>query len=326
MMQVIIQFNLISKFLDVKVNYDIRYIPIGDCVGDNDEIWTLSANTENKNVPLVLVHGFAAGLAFWLQNLDALAVDRPVYAIDLLGFGKSSRSEFSDDPQMIEIQYCESIERWRQIMQIDKMIILGHSFGGFLSSSYAMKYSDAIEHLILADPWGFNEKPDLSDRPLWQKSLIRLFGKIPPLGIVRAAGPFGEWLIQRARKDIMLKYENVVDDHRVIARYIHQCNSANPTGEHAFKRLLNGGPWPKHPIGERMKENFPSDIPVTFIYGGKTWMRTDYGDIIKESRPNSYTNIEFVDNAGHHVYADNADDFNTYTLNACIVLKSDNEK
>lgn len=316
------QLSSLDFFLDVKLNYETRFVPIGDCVGDNDEIWTLSANTDSKNVPLVLVHGFAAGLAFWLQNLDALAIDRPVYAIDLLGFGKSSRSEFSHDPQMIEVQYCESIERWRKIMQIPKMILLGHSFGGFLSTAYAMMYPETIEHLTLADPWGFNEKPDLSDRPLWQKSLIRVFGKVAPLGIVRAAGPFGEWLVSKARKDIMLKYENVVDDHRVIARYIHQCNSDNPTGEIAFKRLLNGGPWAKHPIGERMKENFPSDIPVTFIYGGKTWMRTDYGEIIKDSRPESYTNIEFVEGAGHHVYADNADDFNKYALNACNFLKS----
>lgn len=274
----------------------------------------------------MLIHGFAAGLAFWLQNLDALAADRPVYAIDLLGFGKSSRSEFSQDAEMIEIQFCESIERWRQIMQIDKMILLGHSFGGFLSTSYAMKYPNSIEHLILADPWGFNERPDLSDRPLWQKSLIRIFGKVPPLGIIRAAGPFGEWLIQKARKDIMMKYENVIDDHRVIARYIHQCNSAKPTGELAFKRLLDAGPWPKFPMGERMKENFPREIPVTFIYGSKTWMRTDYGEIIKDSRLNSFTNIEFVENAGHHVYADNAEDFNRFVLDAMKILKSNDQK
>lgn len=157
-------------------------------MGDNDEIWTLSANRDNKNTPLVLVHGFAAGLAFWLQNLDAFAEKRPVYALDLLGFGKSSRPHFSRDPETIEMQFCESIERWRQVMQIPKMILLGHSFGGFLSTSYATKYPEHVEHLILADPWGFNQKPDLSDKPLWQKSLITIFGKVPPLGIVRAAG------------------------------------------------------------------------------------------------------------------------------------------
>lgn len=130
--------------------FDTFYIPIGDCVGNNDEIWTLAANTESTNTPIVLIHGFAAALGFWLQNLDDLSANHPVYAIDLLGFGKSSRPEFSNDAEEIESQFCESIEKWRQAMQIDKMILLGHSFGGFLATSYAMKYDENIEHLILA--------------------------------------------------------------------------------------------------------------------------------------------------------------------------------
>ena len=137
-------------FPDVKVPFDTFYITIGDCVGDNDEIWTLSANTDSKNTPIVLIHGFAAALGFWLQNLDHLAENHPVYAIDLLGFGKSSRPEFADDADEIESQFCESIEKWRKTMKIEKMILLGHSFGGFLSTSYAMKYEENIEHLILA--------------------------------------------------------------------------------------------------------------------------------------------------------------------------------
>lgn len=144
-----------------------------------------------------------------------------------------------------------------------------------------------------------------------------------PLGMMRAVGPFGEWLIHKARRDIMKKYENVVDDPSVIATYIHQCNTDNPSGEYAFKKLLHGGPWAKYPIGERMKENLSPDIPVTFVYGAQSWMNNTYGLIIQESRPvSSYTHIEHVENAGHHVYADNASDFNEYVLSACEVLKS----
>ncbi|CAG9799608.1 unnamed protein product [Chironomus riparius] len=307
---------------NVKVPFDTFYIQIGECVGDNDEIWTLSANTDCKNTPIVLVHGFAAALGFWLQNLDHLAENHPVYAIDLLGFGKSSRPEFADDADEIESQFCNSIEEWRKAMQIEKMILLGHSFGGFLSTSYAMKYEENIEHLILADPWGFTEKPDLSNRPYWQRSVIKVFGKVPPLGILRVAGPWGQWLIEKMRRDIMRKYENIVDDPKVVATYIHQCNTDNPTGEHAFKRLLHGGPWAKNPMVDRFKESFPTEIPVTFLYGAISWMNNTYGESIKESRSNSYTHIEHIENAGHHVYADNAEDFNRSVLNACKILKS----
>lgn len=52
------------------------------------------------------------------------------------------------------LQYVFFLERWRQTMNIPKMILLGHSLGGFISTLYALRYPDRVEHLILADPWG----------------------------------------------------------------------------------------------------------------------------------------------------------------------------
>lgn len=135
--------------LGIKTQYNKFYVDIGQCVGDDDKIWTLAMNTKSQNVPILLLHGFGAGLGFWVLNLDAFAADRPLFAIDLLGYGRSSRSKFSKDAEIIENQYVDSIEKWRQKMGIEKMIILGHSFGGFLSTSYAIKYPERIEHLIL---------------------------------------------------------------------------------------------------------------------------------------------------------------------------------
>lgn len=212
------------KFPDVKKPFKRFSVSLGDCVGTKDDIWTLSMNTESSNVPIVMLHGFAAGIAFWLMNLEEISADRPLYAIDLLGFGRSSRPQFSKDAEKIEQQFVDSIEKWRESMKIDSMILLGHSFGGFLATSYAMKYPDRIEHLILADPWGYTEKRDISNDPLWRRSLIKVFQRMAPLAIIRAAGPYGEWLVKKARKDILRKYEEAVEDETVIAQYIHQCN------------------------------------------------------------------------------------------------------
>lgn len=306
----------------MKVPYERFSLPLGECVGEADEIWTLTMNTESKEVPIVMLHGFAAGIAFWLMNLEEISANRPLYAVDLLGFGRSSRPNFSKDPKIIEQQFVDFIEKWRELMQIPKMILLGHSFGGYLATSYAMKYPEKIEHLILVDPWGYTEAKDLSNEALWKRSLIKIFQKMAPLALIRAAGPYGEWLVKKARKDILRKYEKAVEDHTIIAQYIHQCNSAKPSGEYAFGNLLDKGPWAKFPMGERVLTGMEEKIPITFLYGEISWMDNRYGAVIKEARPNSYTHIESVAFAGHHVYSDNALDFNQFVNDACKVLKS----
>lgn len=281
-------------------------------------------NTESKNVPIVLLHGFGAGSAFFAMNMEDLAQDNPVYAIDILGFARSSRPEFSYDPVEIEHQFIDSIEKWREVMQLPQIVLLGHSFGGFLASSYALKYPKRLAHLILVDPWGFNEAPDLQDFPLWKLSVaytVRLmFG---PFSMMRAFGPFGELLIKNIRPDLLQKYQSIVDPS-IISQYIYHCNNnSNPTGEEAFHRMTVVGPWPLHPVGERLRTGLSDEIPVTFMYGATTWIKP-YGTIIKEQRKNtdSYTNVIVVEGAGHHIYTDNAAEFSKLVLTACEILQS----
>lgn len=306
--------------LEIKAPLKRYHVKLGRCVGDDDKIWTIAMNTESQNVPIVLLHGFGAGSAFWAMNLEELAQDHPVYAIDTLGFARSSRPAFSLDPEKIEQQFVDSIERWREVMQLERMVLLGHSFGGFLAGSYALIYPDRLTHVILIDPWGVDACPKLEEFPLWKLSVaytVRLM--VGPFSMMRAFGPFGEWLIKNVRPDLLQKYQSIVDP-AIISQYIYHCNNnSNPSGEAAFHRMTAVGPWPISPIGKRLKLGLTENLPMTLLYGNKTWMDFSYVQIIKESRPSSYTNVMVVEGAGHHIYTDRAEEFNRIVLEACQV-------
>uniref|UniRef100_A0A3Q1EMC2 1-acylglycerol-3-phosphate O-acyltransferase ABHD5 n=2 Tax=Acanthochromis polyacanthus TaxID=80966 RepID=A0A3Q1EMC2_9TELE len=115
-----------------------QFIPISS----GNLLWTLTFCSEGvkSKTPMVLLHGFGGGVGLWAQNLDALSQRRPVFALDLLGFGQSTRPLFYTEAQGAEDQFVESIEQWRTKMGLESMILLGHNLGGYLAVAYSIRY------------------------------------------------------------------------------------------------------------------------------------------------------------------------------------------
>lgn len=136
-----IEFSLFG-FSDLKSEYTDHYVP----VAEGTYIRTLSmASIEVLScpkIPLVMVHGFGCGLGCFYKNFDHLHLKRNLYAFDVLGFGRSTRASFSTEDELVDNEFVESIEKWRQAMGIEKMILLGHSLGAYMCTSYAIKYPE----------------------------------------------------------------------------------------------------------------------------------------------------------------------------------------
>lgn len=123
---------------------------------------------EQADDTLVMLHGYGAGLGFFYKNFEPLsrAPGWKLYALDMLGMGNSARPNFrihAKDPKEkiaeAEGWFVDALEEWRKARQIEKFTLLGHSLGGYLAVSYALKYPGRLNKLILASPVGIPEDP-----------------------------------------------------------------------------------------------------------------------------------------------------------------------
>ncbi|KAL2256177.1 hypothetical protein VTK26DRAFT_2072 [Humicola hyalothermophila] len=123
---------------------------------------------EQVDNTLVMLHGYGAGLGFFYKNFEPLsrAPGWKLYALDMLGMGNSARPPFrihAKDPKgkiaEAEGWFIDALEEWRKARKIEKFTLLGHSLGGYLAVSYALKYPGRLDKLILASPVGIPEDP-----------------------------------------------------------------------------------------------------------------------------------------------------------------------
>ncbi|OXA64857.1 Abhydrolase domain-containing protein 4 [Folsomia candida] len=314
-----------SLLQHVGASYNAKYVKIGPILSDNDiYVWTFSSNENLEGHPLVFLHGLGSGLGLWTLNFKGMieSQTRPVYAIDMPGFGRSSRPDYSCIPEEAENQLVQVIEAWRAKMNLEKIILLGHSFGGICLSR--MDVDILRVHIILADPWGFKRPPtrllDAKHSPFKNRYIANALHALPinPLWSLRVAGPLGPRVLKMIRADIIKNFSTQIDDAETkISNYVYHSNVQNSTGESAFYTLMNMFGWAKNPMEMRL-ETLDDKIPLTLIYGSKSWVDHYPAEEIVNRRPGSYVNFHVLD-AGHHVYADKFESFNQIVIDACQV-------
>lgn len=62
-------------------------------------------------------------------------------------------------------------------------------------------------------------------------------------------------------------------------------------GESAFHAMMQGFGWAKNPIVKRM-DKLSENIPITLLYGSRSWVDNSAGETIKQYRPSLYVNVQ----------------------------------
>lgn len=122
--------------------------------------------------PLLLVHGFGASTDHWRKNIAELRDNFEVYAIDLLGFGRSAKPK---------LQYGGDL--WRDQLQDfiteiigEKAVLAGNSLGGYATLCVAGQCHESVAGLVLLNSAGPFTKEEPTVEPEALQSEIE-----PPL-------------------------------------------------------------------------------------------------------------------------------------------------
>jgi pimeloyl-ACP methyl ester carboxylesterase len=95
--------------------------------------------------PLILLHGNGEDGSYFKHQINCFSADYRVIAIDTRGHGQSSRGE---KPFTI-VQFAEDLHDFMDEKGIAKAILLGFSDGGNIALTFALKYPERVERMIV---------------------------------------------------------------------------------------------------------------------------------------------------------------------------------
>lgn len=282
-------------------------------------------------VPLVLLHGYGGAAAYYYRNLVGLHSYFPIiYALDMLGWGLSSRPTFSLCEETVEAAesfFVDSLEAWRAKNDVDKMILAGHSLSGYLSVAYCEKYPERVQRLILISPAGTPEETEEAKAQLqdmigssWSRKTVLsiyrvLFHQGRGLGEILRVLPkrFG-----RARvKKFVESFPAIADEDEkdAASTYLYHNMVLPGSGEYCMNRFLNHFAFAKKPTIHRIPKLQVGH--VSFLYGDRDFIDIHAGGLAvqhvcdKQQYPTAPTvTVYKVRNATHLLMWDNWEEFN----------------
>ncbi len=124
----------------------------------------------------VFIHGFGGQAEQWQYQLQEFSLENRVIALDLRGHGLSDQPASGYEMS----RTLEDLEIALTLLKVkNKIVLVGHSFGGAVATEYALKHPDRVERLVIIATAGeFKLQPLLRlalSLPNWLLRLMRPF-------------------------------------------------------------------------------------------------------------------------------------------------------
>lgn len=134
----------LDSFNDLNYRVTVNKIDLSDGI-------ELAYTDEGSGETIVFIHGLGSYIPAYDKIIPELSKNYRCIAIDLPGYGKSSKEPHSG----MMTFYADVIHEFAKEMELGQFSMAGHSMGGQISMVYSIKWPEEIKNLILFAPAGF---------------------------------------------------------------------------------------------------------------------------------------------------------------------------
>jgi proline-specific peptidase len=132
---------------------------------------SVSAESVDEGLPLLCLHGGPGANWLHMKPYEALADERRVVFYDQLGAGNSALAEPHDPAMWTPELFVEEVDAVRDALGLDRVHVLGHSWGGMLGMQYATGRPEGLVSLIV--------ESSPASVPAWLEEIQRLRSELP---------------------------------------------------------------------------------------------------------------------------------------------------
>lgn len=126
----------------------------------------ISYTDSGEGNAIVLLHGFLENKKMWKEYVDLFAKKNRVVTIDLLGHGESDSLGYVHSME----DNANAVQEVLNNLNISKVIIVGHSMGGYVGLAFAELYPENIQKLVLLNS---TSKEDSTEKKLNRTRAIK---------------------------------------------------------------------------------------------------------------------------------------------------------
>jgi pimeloyl-ACP methyl ester carboxylesterase len=239
---------------------------------------------------LLLLHGLGCDHTTWEPVIDALAKRYTVIAPDLLGHGQSAkpRADYSVGG------YANAMRDLITVLGIDKVTVVGHSFGGGIAMQFAYQFPERTERLILVASGGLGPEVSPAIRAITTPGFHQVMGLLTLPG-VRHVGMAG----LRALSGAPLKHARDLDE---VANIYDSFK--DPYARHAIQHVVRAVvDWRGQIVTMADRAYLTEAMPMCVVWGrDDRVIPVRHADNVGELAP--LARVEVIPNAGHFPHKD----------------------